>query len=298
MTSLSLYQKKIISILNNSVRGAFPVEVKLHTSSDDVSLHWHKHWELYLQSKNNNDNFDELIIVPPGEKHQGMSIEVMKNRLVLGIGKSLLDCSCFSNSVICSYQYTEEGDLVCSHLEQLERWLLCNAPAKLVNLHAKLFLSEMELLLSRSFAAEINPQCRSTLSIAVRYIRINYSRHDLTVSEVASHAGCSSEQLCRLFRKNYGVKAREYIMNIRLLAAMQLLRENEFVIERIASVTGWRSHSYFARVFKQKTGMTSTEFIQKCRELPDKEENYLQVISGNAPEFLDFVYLINSLRKE
>ena len=218
----------------------------------------------------------------------------MQSRLVLGIGKSLLDCSCFSESVICSYEYSEEGDLVCSHLEQLERWILSNAPGQLIKIHAKSLLAEIEVLLNRSFHAEINQQARTPLEIAVRYIRINSSKCDLTVAEVARQAGCSCDQLCRLFHKKYNSKVREYIINIRLLEAMKLLSENNLTGARVALLSGWSSPHYFARVFKEKTGITPGEFSAKCRILYPKKERYLDVLQETFPDLLKFLDMINN----
>ena len=294
MSFLTASQKQILTILQNTVNSAFPIEVHFVGDNNSSHQHWHKHWELSLQSKNDNDKFDLLLITPPGKKHQSMSIKDMQHRLVLGIGKSLLDCSCFSESAICSDEYSEEGDLVCSHLEQLERWVLSNAPERLVRIHAKSLLVGIETLLDRSFHAEINQQSRSPLEIAIRYIRINSSKCDLTVAEVARQAGCSGEQLCRLFHKKYNAKVREYIINIRLLEAMKLLSENNLTSARVARLSGWSSPHYFSRVFKQKVGITAGEFSAKCRILYPKKERYLDILQENSPELLNFLDIINS----
>jgi AraC family transcriptional regulator of arabinose operon len=168
----------------------------------------------------------------------------------------------------------------------------------LVQLHAKPLLSEIELLLKRAFNAEINQQSRSTFDIATRYIKINSSRCDLTVAEIARHSGCCGEQLCRLFKNRYNSKVREYIINIRLLEALRMLDENKLTVERIAKLTGWRSHSYFARVFKQRIGITAGEFATKCRIRHPNQERYLEVLSEFAPDLLDFLYMINIIKRD
>lgn len=294
MHNLTNHQKKILNILQEIVNSDIPLEMIDLPTEDLVNLHEHKHWELTLRSKNDNGIFNLLRIVHPGEKHQSMLIEDMQKSLVLGIGRSLLDCSYFSNSIICSYEYSEEGDLICSHLEQLERWKLCNAPQKLLSMHGKLLIYEIKLLLQRNFFSEINLQCRSTLAIATRYIRLNYSNRDLTVNRVAQNTGCSSEHLCRLFKRTYGTNIREYIINMRLIGALELLSDNILTIVRIASLTGWKSANYFARVFKQKTGITASEFALRCSHLNNKEGNYLEILSQIAPDLLDFLKKINN----
>ena len=298
MAILTSAQRQILNILNEAVNSKYTIQVEFSDNSELANLHFHKHWELSFIPRQNNSRCGELKIVPPGGKHQSMSVEDMKHRLVLGIGKSLLDCSCFSESAICSYEYIEEADLVCSHLEQMERWNLVNAPIELIKLHGKMLLAEIELLLKRAFNAEINQQSRSTLDVATRYIKINSSRCDLTVAEIARHAGCCGEQLCRLFKNKYNCKAREYIINIRLLAALQLLEENRLTCARVSQMTGWRNSDYFARVFKQKLGVTAGEFAAKCRMLYPKQERYLDVLSELSPDLSDFLYMINNIKRD
>jgi hypothetical protein len=96
MAILTVAQKQILNILHEAVNSPVAVQVEFISDSENANLHWHKHWELSFCPCQNNGKYGVLKIVPPGEKHQSMSVEDMKHRLILGIGKSLLDCSCFS----------------------------------------------------------------------------------------------------------------------------------------------------------------------------------------------------------
>ena len=62
-----------------------------------------------------------------------------------------------------------------------------------------------------------------TLDVAVDHIRKNYS-YPLTVEETARRCGVDRSHLFRLFKRHLGISPQQYLLNLRLTRAQELLR--------------------------------------------------------------------------
>ncbi len=85
-----------------------------------------------------------------------------------------------------------------------------------------------------------------------------------SVAELARRTGYSSAHFSRVFREVTGVMPREYIIQVRLERAKQLLRESSMTIGEIADSLRYGDVFFFSRQFKERTGMSPTEFRQAC----------------------------------
>lgn len=90
---------------------------------------------------------------------------------------------------------------------------------------------------------------------AVLKIRRDYSEQ-ITVTSLARESGMSVRSLQRLFRLTTGSTVSEALMERRLAAAANLLRDTNFKQEPIAIETGLGSSKNLGRLFKEHYGMT------------------------------------------
>jgi AraC-like DNA-binding protein len=79
-------------------------------------------------------------------------------------------------------------------------------------------------------------------------------------SELASRLGITPEYLSRLFRKVMQKSYRDYITEMRISKAQELLRYTKLSITDIAMEVGYQTHSYFTSKFRMITGVTPTKF--------------------------------------
>ncbi|TCL77007.1 YesN/AraC family two-component response regulator [Hydrogenispora ethanolica] len=111
----------------------------------------------------------------------------------------------------------------------------------------------------RSVGANAHPQASATIRKALAYIQLHFSR-DLSLEEVASHAGVSKSYLCRVFPEYAGEHFRDYLQRLRLERAKELLRfTNDHIYEIAAKVGFWNSR-YFSKVFHEAVGMTPADY--------------------------------------
>ena len=88
-----------------------------------------------------------------------------------------------------------------------------------------------------------------------------YSRA-LRLNDIAAHSGLSVSHMTALFTRHFGHAPIEYLVRVRLREAKLLLAQGARVKEAAAAV-GFCSQHYFARAFKQRTGVSPTEFAAR-----------------------------------
>jgi len=102
----------------------------------------------------------------------------------------------------------------------------------------------------------INPVVKKALF----YIEDNFQK-DASRKKLASHLNITPEHLGRIFTKECGIKISEYVSRLRLITCKEYLKENpNSSIKDVAGSVGVKNVEYFCRFFKNKTGLTPTEF--------------------------------------
>lgn len=76
----------------------------------------------------------------------------------------------------------------------------------------------------------------------------------LTLDEVAEVAGLSPFHLLRVFRQAIGVTPHQYLMRMRLMHALRLLRDTRQPVTEVAYDTGWADLSNFNKAFRREFG--------------------------------------------
>lgn len=101
----------------------------------------------------------------------------------------------------------------------------------------------------------------SIIGGAVAYLEANLSDPTLNNEILAMQANISEVYFRQLFLKQFGITPRQYIINARIAKAKQLLSLGNKKISAIAEECGFQSVYHFCRCFKEKTGMTPTEYM-------------------------------------
>lgn len=83
---------------------------------------------------------------------------------------------------------------------------------------------------------------------------------DTSLYNLAEQVHFSQEYLLRIFKKKESVTILQYINDLKLSAAKQLLSEAELPVKEIAERLGFTSQGYFGRFFRNKTGLTPNAY--------------------------------------
>ena len=87
-------------------------------------------------------------------------------------------------------------------------------------------------------------------------------REPLTRDEIAAGCSMSVSKLKILFRENCGTGPINYFIDLKLKEAKRLIRESSLNFTEIAELLGFNSLHYFSRLFKERVGMTPSEYAR------------------------------------
>lgn len=93
----------------------------------------------------------------------------------------------------------------------------------------------------------------------IEYIDQNMSRN-YSLEDVAASVGVSPFYMSKLFKEEMGETFINYVTDRRLDRTKKLLLETDLSIKEIAGQTGYSDQNYFSRQFKNKFGISPTDF--------------------------------------
>ena len=82
----------------------------------------------------------------------------------------------------------------------------------------------------------------------------------LSLNDITAKFHFSKSFLCEQFKKIHGISPINYYLNLKLIEAKKLLRENDLTITEISEKLGFESPEYFSRYFKKNTGHSPRVF--------------------------------------
>ncbi|WP_163537982.1 response regulator [Gracilibacillus sp. YIM 98692] len=91
---------------------------------------------------------------------------------------------------------------------------------------------------------------------------------DLSLSEIADDVGFNGSYLSRLFKMETGKGFVQYLREVRIQHAKDMLTKTESTIENISKEVGFQSEKHFRRIFKKDLGLTPSDYreLQQCKK--------------------------------
>ena len=83
---------------------------------------------------------------------------------------------------------------------------------------------------------------------------------DLTLDSLAAESGYSRAHFLRMFRAATHQTPHQYLLNLRLENAVQMMRERSTSLIDVAVACGFSSHAHFTNVFRSKFGMLPSQY--------------------------------------
>lgn len=103
---------------------------------------------------------------------------------------------------------------------------------------------------------------QSLISEIKLYIDKNFEQH-ITLDELSNRFYINKYHLLRLFKGHYGVTISEYIQQLRISKAKNLLRFTDKKIGEIGNLCGFQDNHYFTRAFQRIEGISPSEYKAK-----------------------------------
>ena len=129
----------------------------------------------------------------------------------------------------------------------------------------------MLLLRQTNAPAADKPKASNSLNSENQIIRraqqyiSDHLREKLSVPLVAKMVDVSPSYLTALFHKNLQISPAEYIRRLKLQESKQMIRENSMTFTEIAAALQYSTVHHFSRQFKEKFGITPTEYARSVR---------------------------------
>ena len=98
--------------------------------------------------------------------------------------------------------------------------------------------------------------------LCIDYI-YSHIHNRITVKELAEHLNFSESYLSKLFHKEMGLPISQYILNLKIEKAKNLLQYSEYSIIDISNYLSFSSQSHFIQVFQKYTGLTPHKYRTK-----------------------------------
>jgi AraC-like DNA-binding protein/NAD(P)H-dependent FMN reductase len=112
------------------------------------------------------------------------------------------------------------------------------------------------------------------ISLAVAYMKENFSDQNLSLDMVASAVYMSRYHFSRKFREETGRRFIDYLIMLRMTEARKLLIETNWTVTTIAAEAGYRDLSNFERSFKKLFGTQPSQYrLRYARPTVDLHES-------------------------
>lgn len=229
------------------------------------SMHYHAAYELYYLQIGSREYFIEdklfsvdagdFVLIPPGKLHRTGGEYCQ--RILINFHLNFL-----------RKFYTEET--IAQLVQCFDSWKRTPSPAQqktCTHLLKKILQSSDETtsaLLLGMLLMELNsvnpPEIHeNAMNAIVAFINQNYATIT-SLEEIADRFYISKHHLCRIFKKAMKLTVIDYLTQIRLKNACQMLLFSQMPIGKISEACGFHSSAYFSRVFKESTGKSPAEY--------------------------------------
>jgi AraC family transcriptional regulator, transcriptional activator for feuABC-ybbA operon len=134
---------------------------------------------------------------------------------------------------------------------------------RLERFHSQLAFQELLYYIMKNRRL-LSEKSRTSLELAKEYME-RYFYENLTIEQLARIANVSPKYFVDLFKKTYGISAIDYLTELRINRAKQLMAQSDAKLRDIAHQVGYNDEFYFSRKFKKKVGVTPTVYMKSRR---------------------------------
>jgi len=110
---------------------------------------------------------------------------------------------------------------------------------------------------------QANYQRTMTIQRAKAYVDAHFDDPDLQMSHVARKFNLSPNHFSTVFSQQIGEPFRDYLTNLRISRAKELLRTTDLTCAQVAYQSGYNDAHYFSTFFKKKTGFAPLQFRKR-----------------------------------
>ena len=113
---------------------------------------------------------------------------------------------------------------------------------------------------------QITPFDEEFMQQVMEYMEEQMDNSELTIDDFANKLLLSRTVFYRKLKSIVGLTPVDFIRDIRIKRAVQLIDSGRFNISQVAYMTGFNDPKYFSKCFKKQMGVTPTEYKDKQKQ--------------------------------
>ena len=145
----------------------------------------------------------------------------------------------------------------------------CDQPTEMVRRFFQL-AEEMRPYLEQFAEAGTPTKTKAVARHCIEEIQKHYTEAGFSLYQLAEEMKLSTNYLSTLLKKEIGMGYVRYINTLRIEKAKQLLRDMRYRTSEVAMLVGIENPRYFAKVFKEMTGISPAEYRSRMKVHSDK----------------------------
>ncbi|MDO5785835.1 MAG: response regulator [Eubacteriales bacterium] len=147
----------------------------------------------------------------------------------------------------CFFKKMKESFWYCTSVQRVAALLERNISRKLLEIKAEKTVQETR-----------------PITEAKKYIQEHY-QEALRLEDVSGVVGFNATYFSTLFKKETGQNFTDYLTDLRIKKAKELLCEKDIMVSDAAEMVGYRDLKYFSRLFKKTTGINPSDYKKLYR---------------------------------
>ncbi len=232
---------------------------------------FHDYYELYLLLNGKVDFVNnhikqtikplQLVIIPPGEYHQFIVTENIESyeRCVIDVHYGLLEpdflCTAFQGKELLSL---DESDRIAKHFLYLTECLSTANGTDYPHILSAVATDIVFLIKNSTNAQKLWDGNLSPLSLRLISFLDEHYAEPLDLNLLSRRFYCSVSSLCHIFKKDFGISIKKYVIQKRMNASNMALQKGESP-EEVCTKYGFLSYSTFYRDYKKYFGISPSE---------------------------------------
>uniref|UniRef100_UPI00109D3508 helix-turn-helix domain-containing protein n=1 Tax=Candidatus Ulvibacter alkanivorans TaxID=2267620 RepID=UPI00109D3508 len=129
----------------------------------------------------------------------------------------------------------------------------------------------MQLTEHENYVNKVNlPKDISMLDIKKAYklkdFILNNLSESITIDTLSTESGLNSKKLQACFRTLFDTSVNVYVRELKLDMACELLKTTDYSISEIVYNIGFKSRSYFSKIFFKRYNILPTEYRKRIKE--------------------------------
>ncbi len=262
---------------------------KRNYPSSMKSYHYHNNFEIYylcsgeryyfIKDENYHIKKGTLVLINEFDIHCTRNVEnLWHERIVLNFDKEFLEeisdklninlFECFEKNInIIELDLYEQN-----YIENLLNNMYVEYTDKKENYNIYLKAATIQLLIfanryKKNKQSEINDLSTAPnkmITKIIAHINNNYA-DEISLTSIAEQFFISPYYFSRTFKKVTNLSFVDYLNNVRIKEAQELLKKTDLSITIIGEKVGFKSTTHFGRTFKKITGISPFEYKKKSR---------------------------------